>query len=82
MIVLSNPCIRCGKERKLVKTWKELVGTSMVTYSLSTCPDPACQKIVDSQNKEKERKREENMQKIQARQQARFGHRNKPKLAK
>lgn len=44
---MSNPCIQCGKERIDGKTWKEKVGTSVLTYALTICPDPACQKIVD-----------------------------------
>lgn len=53
----KNPCIRCGKERRVVKTWVERTQTSLITYSLSICPDPACQKIVDKQNQEHETKR-------------------------
>ena len=44
---MSNPCIRCGKERIDGKTWKGKVGSSVVTYSLTVCSDPECQKIVD-----------------------------------
>lgn len=44
---MNNPCIECGKQRVDGKTWKGKVGTSVVTYSLTICPDPACQKIVD-----------------------------------
>jgi len=43
----SNPCIRCGKQRIVVKTWKEYSGTSLITCTTMTCPDPACQAIVD-----------------------------------
>lgn len=46
-----NPCIRCGKERKIVKTWKEKIGTSVIVNTESVCPDPACQKLVESDNK-------------------------------
>lgn len=44
---MSNPCIRCGKERLDGKTWKGKIGTSLVVYTLTICPDRACQKIVD-----------------------------------
>lgn len=29
------------------KTWKQKIGSSVVTHTLTICPDPACQKIVD-----------------------------------
>ncbi len=41
-------CIRCGKERIVVKTWHEKVGFSMVTYTKTACPDKECQKILDA----------------------------------
>lgn len=44
---MSNPCIRCGKERIDGKTWKGKVGVSPVTYTMTICPDKACQKVVD-----------------------------------
>lgn len=44
---MNNPCIECGKQRIDGKTWKGKVGISVVTYSQTLCPDPACQKIVD-----------------------------------
>ena len=44
---MGNPCIRCGKERVTVKTWREYIGESLITYTTTTCPDPKCQKIVD-----------------------------------
>jgi hypothetical protein len=49
---VTNPCTQCGKERILFKTWDEEVpgygGTSTtITRSLTVCPDPECQKIVD-----------------------------------
>lgn len=47
----SNPCIRCGKERITSKTWKETVknfiGSTIVTYTETVCPDSDCQKIVE-----------------------------------
>ncbi|OGG04902.1 hypothetical protein A2Z33_06405 [Candidatus Gottesmanbacteria bacterium RBG_16_52_11] len=55
-----TPCIRCGKTRIVAKTWKETMitfgGKSVITRTITVCPDPACQKIVDEQlaaNREK-----------------------------
>jgi hypothetical protein len=47
----SNPCIRCGKDRIVVKTWEEQAGNSTITNREMACPDPACQKVVDHDNK-------------------------------
>lgn len=44
---MSNPCIKCGRERVDGKTWEGKVGASLVTYTQTLCPDPECQKIVD-----------------------------------
>lgn len=44
---MSNPCIRCGKERIEGKSWKAKIGVSSVTYTQTICPDKACQKVVD-----------------------------------
>ena len=44
---MSNPCIRCGKERLDGKSWKGKVGNTVVTYTNTFCPDSECQKIVD-----------------------------------
>ena len=44
---MSNKCNRCGKERVVVKTHKEKVGSSYVFYREMTCPDKECQKRVD-----------------------------------
>lgn len=50
---VTNPCTQCGKERILFKTWVEKVTstygnkTTTVTRSLTVCPDPECQKIVE-----------------------------------
>lgn len=47
----GNPCIRCGTERIVLKTWKEKVGISYVTNIETICPNSECQKEVDSDNK-------------------------------
>lgn len=44
---MSNPCVRCGKERVDGKSWEGKVGASVVTYTLTVCPDADCQKQVD-----------------------------------
>ncbi len=52
----SNPCIRCGKERIVLRSWKEKIGSSVVTNTEMICPDPECQKIVNSENKKQQDK--------------------------
>ena len=54
----STPCIRCGKPRIVAKSWKEQVGTSFLTYTMTVCPDPECQKVVDDQLQSKKDKLE------------------------
>jgi regulator of protease activity HflC (stomatin/prohibitin superfamily) len=59
----SNPCIRCGKERKLAKKWKEKTvtfsGTTIVvTRTLNVCPDKECQAIVDKELNAQKAKRD------------------------
>ena len=44
---MNNPCVNCGKQRVDGKTWKGKIGASVITYTLTICPDPKCQKIVD-----------------------------------
>ena len=44
---MTNKCTTCGKERIVVKTYKEKVGTSYATFKEMTCPDPECQKKID-----------------------------------
>ena len=40
-------CTRCGKPRIIVKTYEEKVDTSTVTYTITECSDPECQKMVN-----------------------------------
>ena len=52
--VSSNPCTRCGKERILLRKWKEQVPTLSgtfieVTRSDNICPDPECQEKVQAE---------------------------------
>ncbi len=43
----SNPCIRCGTERIIKKSWKEKVDNSIIINTLNICPNKDCQKKVD-----------------------------------
>jgi hypothetical protein len=47
----SNPCIKCGRERVVVRTWTEEVYGSKITNTETRCPNPACQTEVDRDNK-------------------------------
>lgn len=47
MNILTNPCIECGKERIDGKSWIQTLGNSKIIHTLTICPDPECQKIVD-----------------------------------
>lgn len=46
-----NPCTRCGRERIVDRTWEETIetfsGSLIAVHSMSVCPDPKCQKIVE-----------------------------------
>lgn len=53
--IIKNPCSRCGKERVVVKTYKEFVGNSVVINTLTACPDPDCQSKIDTQLAKEER---------------------------
>jgi hypothetical protein len=47
----KNVCIRCGKERVILREWEEHVGNFILTNTETVCPDPECQKLVDKDNK-------------------------------
>lgn len=47
--MITSPCIRCGKQRIIGKTWTEKINGSTVSYTQTICPDPECQKIVEEQ---------------------------------
>lgn len=49
--ISSNPCIRCGTERIIVKTWNEKAGNSIIVNTQTACPDSACQRKVNGDNK-------------------------------
>lgn len=56
---IANLCIRCGKQRIIVKTHQELVGSGMVQYTETTCPNLDCQKKVDNELRKEKEKREQ-----------------------
>lgn len=43
----TNVCIICGKQRVVVSTTEEIIGTSKVVSQEMSCPDPVCQKKLD-----------------------------------
>lgn len=43
----ANICSRCGRERIVVKTIKEVIGNSTVITRLTSCPDRSCQAIIN-----------------------------------
>lgn len=64
--VISNPCVRCGKERIVGKTWVEEnetgFGTSRIKHTLLVCPDAECQKKLDEELTLQQEKRTEKAQ--------------------
>lgn len=51
MTKYSNPCVRCGTERVVSKTWEEHVGYTTVVTKEMVCPNAECQKQVSMDNK-------------------------------
>lgn len=45
--MVRSICTRCGKPRIVVDTYEEKTETSVVTYTITECSDPECQKIVN-----------------------------------
>jgi hypothetical protein len=56
---ISNPCVRCGKERIVLKTWTALVGKAKLTYTDTACPDKSCQQVINDEISAQKEKREE-----------------------
>lgn len=50
-------CTRCGKPRVVVDSYEEKVETSTVTYTITECSDPECQKLVNKTLKQEATKR-------------------------
>ncbi len=82
------PCIRCGQERIVTKTWEESVatlsGVSVVMHTVSVCPDEDCQKIVDEsirlqREKQQELKRGQLKKAEDRKKKAELSRRNKSK---
>ena len=40
-------CIRCGKERVVLNSYTEKLEKTSVVYTVTVCPDPECQEIVE-----------------------------------
>ena len=56
-MINQNLCIRCGKQRIIASTHKEIINNSIVTTKKMVCPDPECQKKVDKMLDMEEQKR-------------------------
>lgn len=54
----GSVCTRCGKPRIIVKTYTEKIASSTVTYTITECSDPECQKIVDKALNVEKKKRQ------------------------
>jgi hypothetical protein len=57
-ITNGNTCTRCGKQRIVTSSYNETVGNSSITYTITACCDPECQKMVDEKLLKEEKKRE------------------------
>lgn len=68
---VSNPCIRCGKERITVRIYKEKVGESIIIHSDTSCPDFKCQAVVNKKLEKERLQRERMVNVVQLRQNAR-----------
>ena len=55
---IPNPCSRCGKERTMSKTWTQTVGNFPLTRTITVCPDPECQKVINDEVLAQKEKRE------------------------
>lgn len=54
----GSACTRCGKPRIVVDSYDEKVETSTVTYTITECSDPECQKLVEKTLKAEKVKRQ------------------------
>ncbi|HSW88699.1 MAG TPA: hypothetical protein VLG12_06070 [Candidatus Saccharimonadales bacterium] len=68
----TNPCIHCGQERIVSRTWDEEMitfsGTRVqVSHTETVCPDPECQKRVNSELSDLKQKRVEIQEKKEKR---------------
>ena len=53
----GSVCTRCGKPRIVVDTYEEKIDSSIVTYTITECSDPECQKLVEKTLKAEKVKR-------------------------
>ena len=53
----GSVCTRCGKPRIVVDSYEEKVDNSTVTYTITECSDPECQKQVNKTLKQEASKR-------------------------
>lgn len=67
-LLVSNPCIRCGKERIAVRVYNEKVGESLITHTETSCPDSKCQAVVDKKLDKERLQRERMVNVVQLRQ--------------
>lgn len=51
--IIDNPCTRCGRQRKVIRKWKEKVetnfGSAIVWHEETACPNKECQEAVDKE---------------------------------
>lgn len=52
-------CVRCGKERIVISSHKEVVSNNEIVYTETSCPDPECQKLVEKSLVTEQKKRAE-----------------------
>lgn len=69
----GSTCTRCGKPRIVVKSYEEKVDNSTVTYTITECSDPECQKQVNktllSEKKKRQFIKDEQVKREEARRQ-------------
>lgn len=72
----TSICTRCGKERSVSKVWTEEIevygGISVVTRTMTVCPDPECQELVDKDLQKQAAVREEQKKEAELRAAARI----------
>lgn len=72
-IKYTSVCVRCGKDRIILKEWDETretrVGEATVSYTKMVCPDVDCQKIVEETFRV-ELQKKEHMKKIKVQEDA------------
>lgn len=89
---MVNACIRCGKERVVIKTTQEKIKNDLrvnfITHIKTSCPDKSCQKEVDKmlalqRQKDDERKTERmNREKVEKEERAKKAEINMLKAKK